>query len=328
MINKNSIFSFIILGGLGIIPLVLFAMGMDHLSLATRIACLGLVAVSLNFILGYGGMVSFGHAVFIGIGAYAVGIPSYHATYGELEFLASSNGFFHILLAMVLSGLFALISGAISLRTKGIHFIMITLAFTQMVFYFFVSLETYGGDDGLTLDVRSELAPLNLDNSVQMFLLSFAALLLGLFLTYKMVNSRFGMVLQGAKANEERMRAIGYNTFAYKLTAYVISGMMGGLAGALLANSEAFIFPEMIDWTRSGELIFMVLLGGAGTILGPVVGAIAFVIVEHFLPILMNIVYPGSGIFWHLPFGIALIVSVMFARKGLLSLFFQENKNA
>jgi branched-chain amino acid transport system permease protein len=318
-IRKNWL-AILLLTILGTVPLVLFSLGYDYLSLATKLVCLALAAASLNLILGYGGMVSFGHAVFIGIGAYSVGIPAYHSIYGELDWLASSNGLFHILLAGCFSGLFALITGAISLRTKGIHFIMITLAFSQMMFYFFVSLETYGGDDGLTLDERSQLPLINLDNPVHMFLLSFVILVIALFVLNRIVNSRFGMVLRGAKDNEERMRAIGYNTFAYRLTAYVIAGVMGGIAGALLANSEAFIFPEMIDWTRSGELIFMVLLGSAGTIIGPIVGAAVFIGVEEFLPVLMNSVYPGSGVFWHLPFGIALIISVLFARKGLVSL--------
>lgn len=320
MRQKQFWINFVIVALSGFLPLALYATGHDYLSLATKMACLALAAVSLNLILGYGGMVSFGHAVFIGIGAYSVGIPAYHATYGDFDLIASDSGYFHILLAMVFSGVFALVTGAISLRTKGIHFIMITLAFTQMMFYFFVSLDTYGGDDGMTLDVRSQLPPFNLDNPVQMFLLSFGALLVGLFITWKIVNSRFGMVLRGAKDNEERMRAMGYNVFAYRLTAYVIAGLIGGLAGALLANSESFIFPEMIDWTRSGELIFMVLLGGAGTIVGPVIGAFVFVVVEHFLPILMNAVYPGSGVYWHLPFGIVLVLVVLFARHGLLSI--------
>lgn len=323
-VTRSGIVTTLVLLALGVVPVVLYSFGHDYLGLATKLVCLAIAASSLNLILGYGGMVSFGHAVFIGIGAYAVGIPAYHATYGDFDAIATYSGVAHFAAAMVLSGLFALVTGAISLRTKGIHFIMITMAFSQMMFFFFVSLETYGGDDGLTLDARSELPGLSLDNPVQMFALTFAILVIVLFLLHKIVHSRFGMVLRGAKDNEERMRAIGYNTFAYRLTAYFIAGVLCGLSGALLANSESFIFPEMIDWTRSGELIFMVLLGGSGTIIGPILGAIAFVMVEHFLPIVMNLVMAGSGIYWHLPFGVMLLLVVLYARGGLASVLLPE----
>jgi len=319
-LSKSGWLNLIILASTGIIPLLFYMAGQAfYLDLATRLVCLSIAAVSLNLILGYGGMISFGHAVFIGIGAYAVGIPAYHATYGEFELIASYNGFLHILMAVVFSSLFALVTGAISLRTKGIHFIMITMAFSQMIFFFLVSLETYGGDDGLTIDVRSELPALSLDNAVQMFVLCYAILLLVIYAIFRIVNSRFGMVLQGAKDNEERMRAIGFNTFKYRLTAYVIAGAMCGLSGALLGNFTTFISPEMIDWTRSGELIFMVLLGGSGTLAGPIIGAAVFVVLEEILS--------SYTIYWHLPFGIMLILSVMFARKGLLSLFVKEGED-
>ncbi len=310
---KNRALTFIVLGLLGTVPLLMFWSGSDYLSLATKLVCLCIAATSLNLILGYGGMVSFGHAVFFGIGAYAVGIPAYHSVYGGMDLIATSNGFFHIGFAIVLAALFALITGAISLRTKGIHFIMITLAFSQMMFYFLLSLDTYGGDDGLTIDERSQLPFISLDNSVHMFLLSFGALLICLYMVHRIVNSRFGLVLQGAKDNEERMAAIGYNTFAYRLTAYVISGAMCGLAGALFANSESFVFPELIDWTRSGELIFMVILGGGGTIIGPVIGGIVFIVLEDVLS--------RFTIYWHLPFGIMLILAVLLGRTGIANWF-------
>jgi len=316
-LTKSGWINLIVLASLGIIPILFFYSGQTfYLDLATRLVTLAIAAVSLNFILGYGGMVSFGHAVFIGIGAYAVGIPAYHATYGDFELIATYNGFFQIVLAVVLSSLFALITGAISLRTKGIHFIMITMAFGQMIFFFFVSLETYGGDDGLTIDVRSKFPMINLDNAITMFFLCYGILLAVIFALHKIVNSRFGMVLQGAKDNEERMRSLGFNTFRYRLTAYVIAGALCGLSGALLGNFTTFISPEMIDWTRSGELIFMVLLGGSGTLVGPVIGAAIFVVLEEVLS--------SFTIYWHLPFGIMLILSVLFARKGLLSLFLKD----
>ncbi len=315
---RNGWVNFTVLACTGVIPLLLYVAGQTfYLDLATRMVCLAIAAISLNLILGYGGMVSFGHAVFIGIGAYAVGIPAYHATYGEFDLIASYNGFLHILLAVAFSSLFALVTGAISLRTKGIYFIMITMAFGQMIYFFFVSLETYGGDDGLTIDARSEFPAVKLDNAIVMFLVCYVIMLLVIFAMYKIVNSRFGMVLQGAKDNEERMRAMGFNTFKYRLTAYVIAGALCGLSGALLGNFTTFISPEMIDWTRSGELIFMVLLGGGGTLAGPLVGAAIFVVLEEVLS--------SFTIYWHLPFGIMLILAVLFARKGLLSLFLKED---
>lgn len=284
-----------------------------YMDLATRLVILGIAAVSLNLILGYAGMASFGHAAFIGLGAYAVGIPAHHATWGGFELIASYNGLFHVTLAVLISALFALITGAISLRTKGVYFIMITMAFGQMAFFLFQSLDVYNGDDGLTIDVRSELPLLNLDNPLHLYGLSYVSLVIAMLLVKTIVNSRFGMVLQGAKGNNERMVTLGYNTYFYRLTAYVISGAMCGYAGFLLGNFTTFISPDMMHWTRSGELMFMVIVGGASTALGPILGSSVFILVEEFLS--------SYTIFWHLPFGLMLIGVVLFIRGGLMSLF-------
>ncbi len=289
-----------------------------YMDLATRLVILGIAAVSLNLILGYGGMVSFGHAAFLGIGAYCVGIPVYHATYGGFDIIASYNGVFHILLAVGVSGLFALITGMICLRTRGVYFIMITMAFAQMAFFLFVSLDTYGGDDGLVIDIRSELPLLNLDDPLQLYLLGYFSLVAALLIVRTIVHSRFGMVLQGAKDNNERVVTLGYNTYLYRLTAYVIAGAMCGYAGALLGNFTTFISPEMMDWTRSGELMFMVILGGAATTLGPVLGVTIFVVVAE--------VFSRFTIYWHLPFGIMLILIVLFVRGGLMGLISGKGK--
>jgi len=284
-----------------------------YMDLATRLVILGIAAVSLNLILGFGGMVSFGHAAFIGLGAYAVGIPSHHATWGGFDLIASYNGLLHLIFALGISAIFALITGAISLRTKGVYFIMITMAFGQMAFFLFQSLDVYNGDDGLTIDVRSELPFINLDSPMQLYALSYISLVIAMMLVKTIVNSRFGMVLKGAKGNNERMVTLGYNTYLYRLTAYVISGVMCGYAGFLLGNFTTFISPDMMHWTRSGELMFMVILGGTATAFGPVLGSSLFILVEEILS--------SFTIFWHLPFGLMLIGVVLFIRGGLMGLF-------
>lgn len=287
-----------------VLPLIAYFTGNTfYLDFATRIVCLSFAAVSLNLILGFGGMISFGHAAFIGIGAYMVGIPAYHGF---------ESGWLHFPLAMLVSALFALVTGAVCLRTKGVYFIMITMAFAQMAYYFFLSLEEYGGDDGLTIYNRSILNIIDIENKVVLFLLAYAALVAGIYAVYRIVNSRFGMVVRGCQSNEARMKALGYNTYAYRLTAYVIAGTMCGLAGALLGNFQSFISPDMMGWTRSGELMFMVILGGTGTLFGPVFGAVAFLVIEEILSAFTT--------YWALPFGVLLILSVLFIKGGLSGL--------
>jgi branched-chain amino acid transport system permease protein len=300
---------------LAVLPPVLYLNGQTfYMDLAIRLTILAMVAVSLNLILGYGGLVSFGHAAYVGLGAYAVGIPAYHAIYGGLEDLglATLSGWVHFPLAMGVAALFALLTGIVCLRTKGVYFIMITMAFAQMVYYAIVSIKTYGGDDGLTINARSELPGLSLDQPLQLFAVCYVALLLTMLLVRMMTQSRFGMVLQGAKGNNERMINLGYNTYRYQLTAYVISGAIAGLAGALLGNFTTFISPEMMDWTRSGEFMFMVILGGVATTVGPVLGAVAFIVVEEILS--------QITIYWQLPFGILLILVVLYSKGGLTSM--------
>lgn len=287
---------------LGVGPYIANEMGHGfYLDLATRLICLAIAAVSLNLILGYGGMISFGHAAYIGLGAYCVGIPAYY------EY---TSGFLQFPLAIGVCALFALITGALCLRTKGVYFIMITMAFSQMVFYLFVSLDEYGADDGLTIDYRSEFAGLiDLEDGVTLYYVCFVSLLAAIYIVHRIVNSRFGMAVRGARSNEPRMRAVGYNTYAYRLTCYVISGAMCGYAGALLGNFTNFISPEMMDWTRSGELMFMVIVGGSGSLFGPVLGTLGFLVLEDQLSELW--------VHWKLIFGVILILTVLFARGGI-----------
>lgn len=273
-----------------------------------RVVIFAIAAVSLNLILGYGGMVSFGHATYVGLGAYTVGIASTHALENGIGWLGS--GFVQFPLAVLASALAALLIGAISLRTRGLYFIMITLAFGQMLYFAFVGLERYGADDGLPLPRRSDFAGLlDLGHEPTAYYLGFALLLGTLYLVHRIVNSRFGLVIQGARSNEARMTAMGFHPYPYRLVGFVIAGAMAGLAGALLANHSDFVSPALMHWTRSGDLIIMVLLGGIGRPFGPVLGCVSFLLLEELL----------SGIteHWQLVFGPFLILVVLFGRGGI-----------
>lgn len=292
----------VVLVALALLPVFVNMTGREFfLVLATRLVILAIAAVSLNLILGYGRMISFGHAAYLGIGAYAVGIPAYYEIY---------NGFIHIGIAVVVSAAFAFLTGLVCLRTRGVNFIMITMAFSMMVFFAFVSIEEYGGDDGLVIEVRSEFGQwVNLENDTVLYYVCFVSLLGILYLIRRIVHSRFGMVIQGARGNEDRMQSLGFDTFRYRLVCYVIAGALCGYAGALLGNFTSFISPEMMDWTRSGELIFMVVLGGTSSLFGPVLGAGLFILLEEILS--------GFWLYWQLIFGIFLILVVLFAKGGI-----------
>ncbi len=276
-----------------------------------RIMIMAIAAISLNMIMGYGGMISFGHAVFIGLGGYTVGIFASHGI--ESAYIQWPVG-------ILVSGIFALIIGAISLRTRGVYFIMITLAFAQMIYFLSVSVEKYGSDDGLTIEARSDfgISFFDLNDALTMYYSVFVLLVGCLYLSYRIVNSRFGRVMRAAKSNDDRMHTIGYPTFGYKLTAFVIAGMMGGLSGLLSANFEDFVSPDMMSWPVSGELIFMVVLGGMGTIMGPLGGTVIFLLLSE---ILSNITEA-----WHLIFGPFLILVVLFARGGVEGFFAKFEK--
>lgn len=304
-------------------PFVAAASGAEGyvLSLLTRVMILGLAALSLDLILGYGALVSFGHAAFLGIGAYAVGILSAHG---------SEDLFVQVPVALAVSALFALVTGALSLRTRGVYFIMITLAFGQMLFFLATSLAAYGGDDGMTLSERSRVAGSALiENDAAFYWVCFASLLAAYGLARAIVISRFGRVLRGTRDNMVRMEAIGFSPFRYQLVAYVISGMMAGLAGCLLANQSEFVSPAYMTWQRSGELIFMVVLGGIGTLHGAILGAAAFLLLEEFLPEILHgigFMLPDEGRAhlvenWKMIFGPLLILIVLFARGGIMGLW-------
>ncbi len=273
-----------------------------YLDLLSRALILAIAALSLNLILGFGGMVSLGHAAYIGIGAYSVGIASYYDYY---------NGWLHLGLALGISALFALITGAISLRTKGVYFIMITMAFSQMLYFLLLSLEEYGADDGLVIYQRSEFpALITMESSTALYYWVFAVLLLTLLFIQRLVYARFGRVIVGAKFNETRLQTLGFNTYRYRLLCYVLSAMICSVAGVLLGNFTEFISPDMIGWARSGELIFMVIIGGVSTFFGPLLGALAFIILEELLS--------KITVYWHLIFGVMLVLLVLLGKGGIV----------
>jgi branched-chain amino acid transport system permease protein len=298
-------------------PMAAKAIGDPSLiGLATRIAIYAIAAASLNLILGYGGMISFGHAAYFGIGGYVVGILYQHYSDGEpfLGFIPGSNQLLvTVAAAIIISGLFALALGALSLRTSGVPFIMITLAFAQMLFFLFVSLKAYGGDDGLIVRRRNVLFDLNMADDTTFYYLVIGVAVIYFAAFARLVRSPFGLLLGGIRQNERRMAAIGVSTYQYKLTAFVIAGMGAGLAGALMANYSKFVSPDMLHWTKSGDLMIMIILGGTGTLLGPALGAALLIGLETFLTSWTE--------HWKFFLGPILIVIVLFSSGGLMSLF-------
>ncbi len=287
------------------LPPVTMALGQGfYIDLVRRMMIFAIAAISLNLILGYGGMVSFGHAAYLGTGGYAVAIFAFYGV---------NNGLLQWGVAIGASALVALAIGAVSIRTSGVYFIMITLAFTQMLYYLGISIEEYGGDDGIRLKARSQFPLLDLGDGLQFYYVVLALMLASVYLVHRIVNSRFGMVLRATKSNEARSRAIGFSPYLYRLSAFVIAGAMGGLAGALFANHTNYLTPDYMHWTRSGEIMFMVILGGMGTSAGPVLGAFALLLLEDLLS--------GWTEHWQLYLGPLLVLSVLFFRRGLAGLF-------
>ena len=299
----------------------LWAIAVDEpftITLATRAAILALAAVGLNIALGLGGMVSLGHAVFFGIGGYAMGILAFHAqTFAPLELgpltITGTKSMPVIwLAAMITSALIALGIGYLSLRTSGVYFIMITLAFGQMFFYFAISWSAYGGEDGLSIYVRNGFPGMNTLVPIQFFGICFAILCFVLFLNARLAVSSFGLALNAARQTSTRVETVGLSAMRIKLLAFFISGAITGLAGALFADLNRFVSPTMFSWQLSGELIVLVILGGVGRLMGPVIGAALFVTLEHWLG--------GLTEFWHIFLGAILLVIVLFARGGVVGL--------
>ncbi|THH38058.1 branched-chain amino acid ABC transporter permease [Aliishimia ponticola] len=286
------------------------------ITLATKVAILALAAVGLNIALGLGGLVSLGHAAFFGIGGYAMGILAHHAqSYTplmELPFLIEGTKSMPViwLVAIIASALAALAIGALSLRTTGVYFIMITLAFGQMLYYFAISWPAYGGEDGLSIYVRNGFPGLNTLVPIQFFGLCFAVLAVVLWASGRLARSAFGLALTAARQNPERVEAVGLTPYRLRLVAFTISGAVTGLAGALFADLNRFVSPTMFSWQMSGEIMIFIILGGVGRLFGPVAGAALFILLEHLLS--------GVTEFWLIYVGALLLLVVLFARGGLI----------
>ncbi|MFC4216884.1 branched-chain amino acid ABC transporter permease [Pseudophaeobacter arcticus] len=304
---------------LALLAVPLMAWQMDDpfvITLATKVAILALAGVGLNIALGLGGLVSLGHAAFFGIGGYAMGILASHAQNYEPLFtwpflFEGSNQMPLIwLVAVLASAAAALVIGALSLRTSGVYFIMITLAFGQMLYYFAISWSAYGGEDGLSIWVRNEMPGLNTLDPIQFFAVAFGLLYLTLWISARLAQSGFGLALSAARQSEDRVQTVGLAPFKLRLMAFVISGAITGLAGALFADLNRFVSPTMLSWHTSGEIMIFVILGGVGRLYGPVVGAAVYILLEHLLG--------GISEYWQIFLGLLLLGMVLFARGGLI----------
>ncbi|GKT24829.1 branched-chain amino acid ABC transporter permease [Acidovorax sp. SUPP3334] len=302
---RGALLPLVLLVALALFPLAASAMGLDfYIGFVRRVLVVALAAASLNFIMGFGGMVALGHAGFVGVGAYAVVV---------LTDAGATSAWFVWGAAMVLAALAAALIGAISLRTKGVYFIMITLAFAQMLYFVFVSLRSYGGDDGYGLPMRPVLG-LGLDTMHEPTLYWVVLALVALVLWWldRATASRFGMALAGIRDNETRMRALGYPVYLLQLTAFTLAGAVAGLAGALLATGNSFVSPSTMHWTQSATLIVMVVIGGLGRRWGGPLGAAVWLTLEEVLKLNTD--------HWHMPLGILLIATALYAPKGLAAL--------
>ncbi|SHH74435.1 branched-chain amino acid ABC transporter permease [Pollutimonas bauzanensis] len=302
--SSSAVLSTALLILLALVPL--YARGVAEpfvVTLATRILIFAIAATSLNLILGYGGLVSFGHALFLGLGVYAAGILGFHGI---------DNGWLQLLATLAVCGIVGLVTGSIALRTSGISFIMITLAFAQMFYFLFVSLSQYGGDDGLRLAGGSNFSGIDLGASLTLYFASFIVLCLSLYACHRLVHSRFGVAVRASKINDQRMKALGFPSFRYRLALYVISAALCGVAGLLYANLTQFASPSYMSWTTSGELIVMVMLGGMGTLFGPLFGALAMILAEEWLKSLTE--------HWMVIFGPLIVLVAATSRLGLMGL--------
>jgi branched-chain amino acid transport system permease protein len=310
---------------LAAVPFIASAIGDPfYVRIFTRMMVFAIMAMSLNLILGYGGMVCFGHAMFVGSASYVVAIAGQHAAsgmplvLGPLSIPGSTDALVVWPIAVAVSALLALIFGSIALRTSGLYFIMITLAFAQMIYFVAVSAQTYGGADGLPIETAPTLGALNTGNRKELYYIVLVCLVGVYVLIRQIVGSRFGLVLRSSSQNEPRLEAVGLAPYRYRLVAFVISGAIAGLAGALLASSQAYVSPADMSWVRSGELIVMVVLGGMATLYGPVLGAFFYLFAEYALGNVTE--------HWQLLMGPLIILIVLYGKKGLAGFWLSSRK--
>ncbi|MGC6485754.1 MAG: branched-chain amino acid ABC transporter permease [Candidatus Puniceispirillales bacterium] len=310
LVAENRLF-WLLLAGFGLFPF--FTQIVDQPfwdDVAIRIMVLATAALGLNLILGFGGMVSFGHAAWLGVGAYSVVIAQSSGV---------DNGWLHLMIALAVTGVLGMVIGLLSLRTTGLYFIMITLAFAQMMFFFFVGLETFGGDDGVVID-RAEFPPFDIYDGATLYYLTWGVMLLASVLLMLLTRSRFGTVLQAIKDNPARVEAMGLPLLRFRALAFVISAMIGAMAGVMFANWQEFVSPDVMHWSRSGELLIIIVLGGMARLPGPLVGAVVFLLLEEILPEIMHAVAPAYADNWMIVFGPLLIMVVLFAPGGVLGM--------
>ncbi len=294
------------------------------ITLITRAVVFALAAVGLNIALGLGGLVSLGHSVFFGLGGYAMGILAFHAqTYSALfewPFLIEGTKSMPLiwLVALIFCSIAASLIGVLSLRTSGVYFIMITLAFGQMFYFFSISWPKYGGEDGLSIYVRNGFPGLNTLIPLHYYGLCLVMLCLALWFNARLKKSPFGLALNAARQSPERVETVGLNGKRLKLIAFVISGAITGLAGALFADLNRFVSPTMFSWQTSGEIMIFVIIGGVGRLFGPVTGALVFVSLEHFLG--------GINDYWHVYLGLFLLGIVLLGKGGLVGILCGKEK--
>jgi len=317
--KKETVLNLVVAAGLLAVPLIAWMLDEPFIvTLATRVAVLALAGVGLNLALGLGGMISFGHAAFFGLGGYVLGILVHHKQTFEpfltwpFLFSGSSSMLIIWLATIIVCSIVALIIGICSLRTSGVYFIMITLAFAQMLFYLSLSSTTYGGEDGLPIYLRSLFPGLNTMHSVQFFLICYGVLLIALYLFSRIAASPFGLALTATRWNSQRVTAVGIKPFKLKLIAFVLSAAITGLAGALFADLNRFVSPAMFSWHLSGELLVFIILGGVARLFGPVLGAALYIGLEH--------VWGGYSEHWQIYLGVILLFVVLRAPGGLLGL--------
>lgn len=304
LVKPSTLIPLLLLAALAAVPFVAHAIDQPfYIAFFARIIIYAIAASALNLALGYGGLVSFGHSLFLGLGAYSVALPVFYGV---------SSGWVHLAVCLAVCGVTALVTGIISLRTSGIAFIMITLAFAQMGYFLFVSLKPYGGDDGLSLTQNSQFGALNLGSTDGVYATAFAVLVLSTWWLARLRTAPFGMTLRAARQNPRRVNAAGLPVAGYQLVAYVMSGMLCGAAGMLLANLNAFASPSTMAWTVSGELIVIVVLGGMGSVFGPLLGAVGFLGLEEILK--------GFTEHWMVVFGPLIVLMALAGKFGMVGL--------